>query len=307
MKKIRIATRKSPLALWQAAFIKSQLQIHHPNLQISLIKLSTRGDEILGTSLSRIGGKGLFIKELEKSMLDDNADIAVHSLKDMPYSLPNGFEIGAILKRENPFDAFVSNKYSSLEDLPIGAKVGTCSNRRIVQIKNIRPDLKILDLRGNVNTRLKKLDNNEYDCIILACAGLIRLGLKHRITQQINPIDSLPAVGQGAIAIEIRKDAANISKLLSPLIDIQTTLATSAEREMNKQLKGSCASPIAGFATIAGNTLIVNGLVGNIANNIILKANISGQKDNAIQLGKSLAELLLNKGAKKLLQPASHP
>ncbi|MBT4553150.1 MAG: hydroxymethylbilane synthase, partial [Candidatus Thioglobus sp.] len=197
-KTLKIATRKSPLALWQAEHVKTRLETHHPDLNIELVKMTTQGDQILNSPLSKIGGKGLFIKELEVGMMEGVADIAVHSMKDMPYEIPQGFALGAILKRENPFDAFVSNHFDSIDDLPQCAKVGTCSMRRIVQLKAIRPDLEILDLRGNVNTRLKKLDDGEYDAIILACAGLIRLGFEDRIKQQISPEQSLPAVGQGA-------------------------------------------------------------------------------------------------------------
>ncbi|MBT5287299.1 MAG: hydroxymethylbilane synthase, partial [Candidatus Thioglobus sp.] len=197
-KTLKIATRKSPLALWQAEHVKTRLETHHPDLNIELVKMTTQGDQILNSPLSKIGGKGLFIKELEVGMMEGVADIAVHSMKDMPYEIPQGFALGAILKRENPYDAFVSNHFDSIDDLPQCAKVGTCSMRRIVQLKAIRPDLEILDLRGNVNTRLKKLDDGEYDAIILACAGLIRLGFEDRIKQQISPEQSLPAVGQGA-------------------------------------------------------------------------------------------------------------
>lgn len=301
MQKIKIATRKSPLALWQAEFVKSELEKHHQGLEVELVKMSTRGDEILGTSLSKIGGKGLFIKELELGMLEGVADIAVHSLKDVPYQLPEEFELGAVLQRENPKDAFVSNIYQSIDELPIGAKIGTCSNRRIVQIKSIRPDLQILDLRGNVNTRLAKLDAGEYDAIILATAGLIRLGFEKRITRELDLYQSLPAVGQGAVGIEIRKDDSKIQELIDPLIDTTTTICTSAERSMNKHLEGSCSAPIAGFATITDNILNIKGLVGSVENNIILSSSVSGDIDNPEQLGQQLAQNLLDQGAKKLL------
>lgn len=301
MEKIKIATRKSPLALWQAEFVKAELEKHHTNLSVELVKMSTRGDEILGTSLSKIGGKGLFIKELEIGMLEGVADIAVHSMKDVPYQLPEEFELGAILKRENPSDAFVSNHYQSVEELPIGSKVGTCSNRRIVQLKSLRPDLQILDLRGNVNTRLQKLDNGEYDAIILASAGLIRLGFEDRITQQLSYYRSLPAVGQGAVGIEIRKGDEVIQNFLNPLIDTETTLQLSAERAMNAKLEGSCSAPIAGFATILGDTMNIKGLVGSTKNNSILSSSVSGDKNNPHALGEELAQNLLDRGAKNLL------
>ena len=214
---LKIATRKSPLALWQAEFVKSKLASLYPDLKIELVKMTTQGDQILNSPLSKIGGKSLFIKELEIGMNEGRADIAVHSMKDVPYELPQGFEIGAILERENPFDAFVSNDYNSISDLPNGAKLGSCSLRRIVQIKAIRPDLEILDLRGNVNTRLKKLDDGEYDAIILACSGLSRLGFEDRIKQDLSPNDSLPAVGQGALGIEIKANDHKISSLIEPL------------------------------------------------------------------------------------------
>jgi hydroxymethylbilane synthase len=301
MEKIKIATRKSPLALWQAEFVKQQLEKHHNNISVELVKMSTRGDEILGTSLSKIGGKGLFIKELELGMLEGEADIAVHSMKDVPYQLPDEFELGAILQREDPSDAFVSNHYTSLETLPLGARVGTCSNRRIVQLKSLRPDLQILDLRGNVNTRLQKLDDAEFDAIILATAGLIRLGFEERITQKLSMYQSLPAVGQGAVGIEIRKDDEHIKQLITPLIDTETSLRLTAERAMNAKLEGSCSAPIAGFATISGDTMNITGLVGNIATNLILSSSVSGNKNNPQQLGEELAQHLIDNGAKQLL------
>lgn len=301
MKTLKIATRKSPLALWQAEHVKIKLENLHPRLNVELVKMSTTGDQILNSPLSKIGGKGLFIKELEIGMLNGEADIAVHSMKDVPYQLPDGFELGAILKRENPFDAFVSNHFKNIDDLPMGAKLGTCSMRRIVQIKNIRPDLKILDLRGNVNSRLKKLDNDEYDGIILACAGLIRLGFESRITQQIPQENSLPAVGQGAVGIEIRKNDKKILELISPLIDKQTSFCVKAERAMNARLEGGCSKPIAGFAILNNNKLTLTGLVGNIEKKEILKEKIIGNVENAQDLGIELAEIMIKKGAKNLL------
>ena len=244
---LKIATRKSPLALWQAEFVKSRLQLLYPDLDVELVKMTTKGDKILNTPLSKIGGKNLFIKELELGMIDGKADIAVHSMKDVPYELPNEFELGAILERENPFDAFVSNHFDSISDLPKGARVGSCSLRRIVQLKALRPDLDILDLRGNVNTRLRKLDNGEYDAIILACAGLIRLGFEKRIKQQLNSDQSLPAVGQGALGIEIRGGDESIRKLLEPLIHERTMNEVMAERSMNSTLEGGCSVAIGGY------------------------------------------------------------
>ncbi|SMN00576.1 Porphobilinogen deaminase [uncultured Candidatus Thioglobus sp.] len=302
MKTLKIATRKSPLALWQAEHVKSRLEQLHPDLNIELVKMTTKGDQILNSPLSKIGGKGLFIKELEIGMLEGKADIAVHSMKDMPYEIPQGFELGAILKRENPFDAFVSNHFDKIEDLPQGAKVGTCSMRRILQLKNKRPDLQILDLRGNVNTRLQKLDNGEFDAIILACAGLIRLGFEERIKQQIPAENSLPAVGQGAVGIEIRANDKAILDLITPLIDAETTYRINAERAMNARLEGGCSVPIAGYSTIENNQITLTGLVGNVDSGIILKHQVIGNINNAEALGVELADKLIKMGARQVLK-----
>ena len=301
-KTLKIATRKSPLALWQAEHVKARLEALYPALTVELIKMTTKGDQILNSPLSKIGGKGLFIKELEVGMMEGVADIAVHSMKDVPYEIPPGFELGAILERENPFDAFVSNQYNSIEDLPQGAKVGTCSMRRIVQLKDKRPDLEILDLRGNVNTRLKKLDDGEFDAIILACAGLIRLKFEDRIKQEIPAIDSLPAVGQGAVGIEIRENDTEILDLIKPLIDEQTTYRVSCERAMNARLEGGCSVPIAGYATISGDQINLTGLVGNVESGVILKHQVTGHVSEAESLGVSLADTLIEMGAKDILK-----
>jgi len=301
-KTLKIATRKSPLALWQAEHVKARLEALYPALTVELIKMTTKGDQILNSPLSKIGGKGLFIKELEVGMMEGVADIAVHSMKDVPYEIPPGFELGAILERENPFDAFVSNQYNTIEDLPQGAKVGTCSMRRIVQLKDKRPDLEILDLRGNVNTRLKKLDDGEFDAIILACAGLIRLKFEDRIKQEIPAIDSLPAVGQGAVGIEIRENDTEILDLIKPLIDEQTTYRVSCERAMNARLEGGCSVPIAGYATISGDQINLTGLVGNVESGVILKHQVTGHVSEAESLGVSLADTLIEMGAKDILK-----
>jgi len=264
--------------------------------------MTTKGDQILNSPLSKIGGKGLFIKELEVGMMEGEADIAVHSMKDVPYEIPQGFELGAILERENPFDAFVSNNFASVDELPQGAKVGTCSQRRIVQLKSIRPDLEILDLRGNVNTRLKKLDDGEYDAIILACAGLIRLGFEDRIKQQIPADTSLPAVGQGAVGIEIRENDQEIIDIIKPLIDEETSSRVIAERAMNARLEGGCSVPIAGFATLDDNKLSLTGMVGNVESGEMIKQKISGNKDNAEALGIELADKMLELGAREVLK-----
>lgn len=301
-KTLKIATRKSPLALWQAKHVKARLEVLHPDLTVELVKMTTKGDQILNSPLSKIGGKGLFIKELEVGMMEGVADIAVHSMKDVPYEIPPGFELGAILARENPFDAFVSNQFDSIHDLPQGAKVGTCSMRRIVQLKAQRPDLEILDLRGNVNTRLQKLDDGEFDAIILACAGLIRLKFEDRIKQEIPAIDSLPAVGQGAVGIEIRENDQEVLALISPLIDQETTYRVCAERAMNARLEGGCSVPIAGFATLEGEQINLTGLVGNVASGVILKHQVSGHVSEAKSLGVALADQLITMGAKDILK-----
>lgn len=301
-KTLKIATRKSPLALWQAEHVKARLEHHHPGLNVELIKMTTKGDQILNSPLSKIGGKGLFIKELEVGIMEGVADIAVHSMKDVPYEIPPGFELGAILKRENPFDAFVSNNFDSINDLPQGAKVGTCSMRRIVQLKAIRPDLEILDLRGNVNTRLQKLDDGEYDAIILACAGLIRLKFEDRIKQQIPAEQSLPAVGQGAVGIEIRENDQEILDLIAPLIDTETSYRITCERAMNARLEGGCSVPIAGYSTIEDDRITLTGLVGNVDTGVILKEQVSGSIDESERLGIVLADKLISLGAKDILK-----
>jgi len=298
---LKIATRKSPLALWQAEFVKSNLETLNPGLDVELVKMTTQGDQILNSPLSKIGGKSLFIKELEVGMMEGRADIAVHSMKDVPYELPQGFEIGAILERENPFDAFVSNAFNSISDLPIGARVGSCSLRRIVQLKALRPDLVILDLRGNVNTRLKKLDDGEYDAIILACSGLIRLGFEDRIKQHLSPETSLPAVGQGALGIEIRSNDHEISSLVKPLIHKKTLNEVSAERALNATLQGGCSVAIGAFATSNGSELKLSGMVGNVASGKILRVEELGDMNKPLDLGIITAKKLLSLGARELL------
>ena len=299
---LKIATRKSPLALWQAEFVRSQLQLYYPELDIELVKMSTQGDQMLNSPLSKIGGKSLFIKELEVGMLEGRADIAVHSMKDVPYELPDEFEIGAILARENPFDAFVSNNFNEINELPQGSRVGSCSLRRIVQLKAIRPDLAILDLRGNVNTRLMKLDKGKYDAIILACAGLIRLGFEDRIKQPLDAQTSLPAVGQGALGIENRKGDEVVRELIKPLIDRKTMTEVLAERAMNATLEGGCSVAIAGYAKTMGEELLLKGLVGNVESGSILRAERTGSTSQPKALGELVANQLLDIGAGKLLE-----
>ena len=298
---LKIATRKSPLALWQAEFVKSKLETIYPDLKVELVKMTTQGDQILNSPLSKIGGKSLFIKELEVGIMEGRADIAVHSMKDVPYELPQGFEIGAILERESPFDAFVSNDFNSIQDLPVGARLGSCSLRRIVQVKALRPDLEILDLRGNVNTRLKKLDDGEYDAIILACSGLARLGFDNRIKQDLSPDDSLPAVGQGALGIEIEANDHEISSLIKPLIHKKTQIEVSAERALNATLQGGCSVAIGAFATSEDSKLTLSGMVGNVDSGEIIRVQETGETSKPIDLGIRAAKKLLSLGAIELL------
>lgn len=298
---IRIATRKSPLAMWQAEHVAAQLRAAHPGLQIELLGMSTQGDKILDTPLAKIGGKGLFVKELEQGMLDGIADIAVHSMKDVPVELPAGLHLAAILQREDPRDAFVSNSHANLDALPLGARVGTSSLRRQCQLSDRRPDLEILPLRGNVNTRLRKLDDNEFDAIILAAAGLIRLGFGERISTFIETEASLPAIGQGAIGIECRSDDARVNALLAPLHHTDTADCVTAERAMNLRLEGGCQVPIGGHAVIDGDELYLRGLVGTTDGSEIVRAEIRGPRAQAADLGHALAEELLVHGAARIL------
>ncbi|MBF0263852.1 MAG: hydroxymethylbilane synthase [Gammaproteobacteria bacterium] len=299
---LKIATRQSPLALWQANFVKESLIKAHPGLKVELHTMTTRGDKILDTPLAKIGGKGLFLKELEQSLLAGETDIAVHSMKDVPVEFPQGLQLAVICERENPHDAFVSNQYQKLIDLPYGAVVGTSSLRRQTQIKALRPDLKIKDLRGNVNTRLKKLDNGEYDAIILAAAGLIRLEMSDRIKQTIDIKDSLPAMGQGAVGIECRKGDTDIIALIQTLSDKETTIRLTAERALNKRLEGGCQVPIAGHAQIINGQLYLQALVASLDGQTIIRSEKTTEIENAEQLGLDVADDLLLKGAREILQ-----
>ncbi|MEE7548344.1 hydroxymethylbilane synthase, partial [Xanthomonas sp. Kuri4-1] len=265
MNQLRIATRKSPLALWQSEHVALLLRQHYPGLDVVLVPMSTRGDEVLDRSLAAIGGKGLFLKELELAMLRGDADCAVHSLKDVPMELDAPFVLPAILARADPADALVSNLYASLDALPLGARVGTSSLRRQAQLRAYRPDLELLDLRGNVNTRLAKLDNGGYDAIVLACAGLRRLGLETRITAQLEAPQWLPAPAQGAVAVECRGDDAAVMGLLAALDVAATRECVEAERAMNRALHGSCHVPVAAFAQRDGGHMHLQGLVGSVA------------------------------------------
>lgn len=301
---IKIATRKSPLALWQAEHIKAQLEKYYPDTIIELLPLVTQGDVILDTPLAKIGGKGLFVKELELALLDKRADLAVHSMKDVPMSFPQGLCLSVICERENPYDAFVSNNYDSLEQLPQSAVVGTSSLRRQAQLKALRPDLIIKSLRGNLGTRLAKLDHGEYDAIILAASGLIRLGLNKRIKSILSSEQLLPAVGQGALGIEIRQDDHELHALLQPLLHPVSAACVTAERAMNQRLQGGCQVPIAGFAEIENNLITMRALVGSVNGDRILYAQGNAPFADAEQLGISLAEKLLAQGAQSLLNAA---
>jgi len=298
---IRIATRKSQLALWQAEYVRDTLQFHHPDLKVELVKMSTQGDKILDTPLAKVGGKGLFVKELERSLLDEDTDIAVHSMKDVPVELPDGLHLAAICPREDPRDAFVSNNYDAFEALPEGARLGTSSLRRQCQLATLRPDLKIVDLRGNVNTRLKKLDEGEYDGIILAAAGLKRLKFEDRITEFLATDVSLPAIGQGAVGIECRRNDDWVNKLLAPLNDHDTAIRVAAERAMNLRLQGGCQVPIAGYAELEHGVILLRGLVGRVDGSEIIRGEIAGPPEDAAHLGQVLAEDLLARGAGEIL------
>ena len=301
-KPILIATRKSPLALWQAEHVRARLLQANPALTVELLTMTTQGDKILDTPLAKIGGKGLFVKELEQSLLDGRADIAVHSMKDVPVELPPGLHLSVILDREEPRDAFVSNKYRCFADLPQGARVGTSSLRRQVQLLRQRPDLVILDLRGNVGTRLQKLDDGHFDAIILASAGLIRLKLKDRITEMLDTEVCLPAIGQGAVGIECRVDDLEINRLLGALNDEQTHARVRAERALNHRLEGGCQVPIAGHAVLDGDQIYLRGLVGSLDGKEIISSELRGKVAEAEMLGISLADDLLSRGAAKILK-----
>ncbi len=299
---LRIATRKSPLAIWQAEHVAAGLRRAHPGLRVELVGMSTRGDRILDTPLAKIGGKGLFVKELEQGILAGTADFAAHSMKDVPVEFPEGLHLPVILQREDPRDAFVSNNYRSFDELPEGASIGTSSLRRQSQLGERRPDLKIAPLRGNVNTRLRKLDEGEFDAIILASAGLIRLGFEARITRFIEPEQSLPAIGQGAIGIECRCDDERVHALLAPLHHAETATCVGAERAMNHRLMGGCQVPIAGFAKLEGDRLVMHGLVGEPDGSRIIRGQVKGPAAAGERLGVELAEDLLSRGAGAILK-----
>ncbi|MBS0569981.1 MAG: hydroxymethylbilane synthase [Proteobacteria bacterium] len=298
---LRIATRKSALALWQAEHVAARLRSAHPQLGVELVPLTTRGDRILDRPLADIGGKGLFLKELEVALARREADIAVHSFKDVPMRLDEGFAIGAVLERADPADAFVSARFAHLDELPPGARVGTSSLRRQAQLRARRPDLRLADLRGNVNTRLARLDAGDYDAIVLACAGLERLGLAARIRSRLEPPHWLPAAGQGAIAVERRAGDRRTAELIAPLHDGATAGCVDAERAMTRRLEGSCQVPIAAFCIETEIGLHLSGLVGDASRGKLIRAEDDGQSEAPEALGERVARQLLELGAGELL------
>ena len=303
---LRIATRKSPLALWQANHVRDALLARHPELIVELVTMTTQGDKILDTPLAKIGGKGLFVKELELGLLEGRADLAVHSMKDVPVDFPDGLEIASILPREDPRDAFISNLYQSLEALPVAARVGTSSLRRQCQLRALRKDLEIIDLRGNVNTRLKKLDDGEYDAILLASAGMKRMGWKARITQILGTDVLLPAIGQGAIGIECRMHDERVLTYINELNDSHTAVRLRAERAFNQRLMGGCQVPIGGYAELDHGVIVLRGLVGNPDGSTMVQGVVSGRPEDAEELGQVLADDLLSRGAREILDEVYH-
>ncbi len=302
MQTIRIATRKSPLALWQAEFVADQIRQLDAGIEVEIHGMVTQGDRILGQPLSQVGGKGLFVKELEQAMYENRADLAVHSMKDVPMDLPEGMQLAVIFPREDPLDAFVSNRFSRFDELPQGARVGTSSLRRRSQLLATRPDLDIRDLRGNVNTRLARLDSGEYDAIVLAKAGLIRLGMAKRIRAGIRPEICLPAVGQGAVGIEIRSDDRALAALLAPLNDPNTADCVLAERAMSRDLQGNCQVPVAGFALLGSDgQLNLQGVVANLDGSRVLRAAMQGSRSQPEELGRRLAATMRDQGAGDIL------
>lgn len=303
-KKLVIATRESRLALWQAEFVQARLSALYPDTQVELLKMTTRGDQILDKTLSKVGGKGLFVKELETALLDGRADLAVHSLKDVPVDLQSPFQLACVMEREDPRDAFVSNLYSHLADLPAGAVVGTSSLRREAQIRERYPHLEVKPLRGNLDTRLRKLDEGQYAAIILAAAGLKRLGLQERIKAYIDTQDSLPAAGQGALGIEILESRTEVFELLQALSDDKTTACVTAERAVSYALGGSCQVPLAAHATLVGDTLNIQALVASTDGTQILRACTQGDVKDAKILGLQVAQQLKDNGGQALVEQA---
>ncbi|QLG89233.1 hydroxymethylbilane synthase [Chitinibacter bivalviorum] len=306
LQRVVIATRESPLALWQANYVKAWLEQTYPTLQVELLGMTTQGDRILDVTLNKIGGKGLFVKELEQALQDGRADLAVHSMKDVPMVLPEGFAIAAIGEREDPRDAFVSGKYAHLDELPEGAIVGTASLRRESQLRLRYPHLTIKPLRGNVNTRLRKLDDGEFDAIILAAAGLKRLGMGDRIRCELSPEISLPAPGQGALGLEIRSDRTDLAALLAPFNHESTAAAVTAERALSRRLNGSCQIPLAAYATNEEGFLRLRGLIAMPDGSQVVTAESNGSFAAADGLGRTVADLLCTEGAREILKQLAH-
>ena len=302
MSTLRIATRKSPLALWQARHVARALEAAHPDLTCELLSMRTQGDKLLDAPLAKVGGKGLFVKELENALLDGRADIAVHSMKDVPVSLPEGLHLPVVMRRADPRDALVSPGVASVEGLPRGARVGTSSLRRQCQLKALRPDLEVVNLRGAVESRLAKLDAGEFHATLLACAGLDRLELEARIRERVEPETILPAIGQGAMGIECRVDDADTGALVATLHDPDTALCVSAERAMNARLEGGCQVPIAGHAVLEGDGIWLRGLVASVDGATVLREELRGDVAGAEALGTAVAEGLLAKGAGDILR-----
>ena len=300
-KKLVIASRESMLAMWQAEYIKGRLKALYPDCEVEILGMTTRGDQILDRTLSKIGGKGLFIKELEQALQDGRADLAVHSIKDVPMELPEGFALAAIGERASPFDAFVSNQYARLEEMPAGSIVGTSSLRREAQLRAKFPHLTIKPLRGNVQTRLSKLDNGDYDAVILAAAGLQRLGLDGRIREILSPADSLPAVGQGALGIEIAARRTDLADILRPLNHEETAACVTAERALARALGGSCQVPLAAYCVMEDGLLTLNGLVGHPDGSVIIEASAQAPAAYADALGRAVAKRLADDGAEELI------
>lgn len=298
---LKIATRESPLAMWQAEHVKARLEAAHPQLTVELLPMTTRGDQLLSSPLAAVGGKGLFVKELEQAMLEARADIAVHSMKDVPAQQPEGLTLAVFLSGEDPRDAFVSNRFQSLAELPADAIVGTSSLRRQAQLRAARPDLVIRDLRGNVGSRLRKLDEDQYDAILLAHAGLARLGQAARIRESFDPQWFLPAIGQGIVGIECRRDDAETLALLAPLADPLSAARLAAERAMNAKLGGACQVPVAGHAVIDGGHLRLEGLVGAPDGSQLIRDAVEGSIHDAAAIGSELADRLLANGARAIL------
>jgi hydroxymethylbilane synthase len=305
-KKLVIASRESALAMWQAKHVQARLQAVYPNCEVTIFGMTTTGDQILDSPLSRIGGKGLFVKELEMALADGSADLAVHSMKDVPMNLPSGFAMAATGEREDARDAFVSNNFNNLEDLPNGSIIGTSSLRRQSQLQHRFPHLKIESLRGNLQTRLRKLDENQYAAIILAAAGLIRLGLGNRIRQFISPQDSIPAVGQGALGIEINASRTDLIDILAPLNHVDTQLCVEAERAFSRALAGSCTVPLGAYALRDGNNINMTGFVASVDGKQMLRENMTGLRTNPDAVGRALADKLIERGADKILAALDH-